>query len=90
MAITAEIKQIMEKQIELMIDQTKAYLPFVKLAFPTVKGLSDAGFTLLVGNVLPTFVTQYAMRMKSPTGQDFAEFSTITEKYRIRIKENFK
>ena len=89
MAIPAEIKQIVEKQIELMIDQTKAYLPFIKLAFPTVKDLSEACFTLIVGNVLPTFVTQYLMRMKSPTEQDFAEFGAITEKYRGKIKEMF-
>ncbi len=89
MAIPLEIKQIMEKQIELMIDQTKAYLPFVKLAFPRVKDLSDACFTLIVGNVLPTFITQYAMRMKSPTEQDFAEFVTITEKYKDQIRKMF-
>jgi hypothetical protein len=89
MAIPAEIKQIMEKQIELMIDQTKAYMPFVKLAFPRVKDLSDACFTLIVGNVLPTFITQYAMRMKSPTEQDFAEFVTITEKYKDQIRKMF-
>ncbi|HSF28419.1 MAG TPA: hypothetical protein VLA53_05310 [Nitrosopumilaceae archaeon] len=89
MAIPAEIKQIIEKQIELMIDQTKAYLPFIKLAFPRVKDLSDACFTLIIGTVLPTFVTQFAMRMKSPTEQDFAEFGTIAEKYRSKIKEMF-
>jgi len=89
MAIPAEMKQIMEKQIELMIDQTKAYLPFIKLAFPRVKDLSDACFTLIVWTVLPTFVTQYAMRMKSPTEQDFAEFGIITEKYRDEIKRMF-
>ena len=89
MAIPAEIKQIIEKQIELMIDQTKAYLPFIKLAFPKVKDLSDACFTLIVGTVLPTFVTQYAMRMKSPTEQDFTEFGIITEKYRDQIRKMF-
>ena len=89
MAIPAEIKQIIEKQIELMIDQTKAYLPFTKLAFPKVKDLSDACFTLIVGTVLPTFVTQYAMRMKSPTEQDFTEFGIITEKYRDQIRKMF-
>jgi hypothetical protein len=90
MAIPVEIKLMMEKQIELMIDQTKAYLPFIKLAFPRVTDLSDACFTLIVGTVLPTFVTQFAMRMKSFTEQDFAEFRTITEKYRVKIKEIFK
>lgn len=89
MAIPAEIRQIMEKQIELMIDQTKAYLPFIKLAFPGVKDLSDACFTLIVGTMLPTFVTQYAMRMKSPAEQDFVEFGTITENYRTKIKAMF-
>lgn len=84
MAIPAEIKQI-----ELMIDQTKAYMPFVKLAFPRVKDLSDACFTLIVGNVLPTFITQYAMRMKPHTEQDFAEFVTITEKYKDQIRKMF-
>lgn len=89
MAIPAEIKQIVEKQIELMIDQTKVYLPFIKLAFPRVDNLSDTCFTLIVGTVLPTFVTQFAMRMKSPNEEDFAEFTTITEKYRSKIKEIF-
>lgn len=89
MAIPAEIKQIVEKQIELMIDQTKVYLPFIKLAFPRVDNLSDTCFTLIVGTVLPTFVTQFAMRMKSPNEEDFAEFTTITEKYRSKIKEMF-
>ena len=90
MAIPSEIKQIIEKQIELMIDQTKAYLPFIKLAFPGVKDLSDACFNLIAGTVLPTFVTQYAMRMKSPMAPDFAEFGIITENYRGKIKEIFK
>ena len=89
MAVPVEIKHMMEKQIELMIDQTKAYLPFIKLAFPKVKDLSDACFTLIVGNVLTTFVTQYAMRMKSPTKQDFIEFVAITEKYRDQIRTMF-
>jgi len=90
MAIPTEIKQILEKQLELLVDQTRAYLPFIKLAFPKVKDLSEACFTLVVGNVLPTFVTQYAIRMQSPSEQDFAEFGTITEKYRTKIKEIFK
>lgn len=90
MAIPVEIKQILEKQFELMIDQTRAYLPFIRLTFPTIKDLSDACYTLIVGNVLPTFVTQYALRIKSPTEQDFAEFGTIAEKYRIKIKDIFK
>jgi len=58
MAIPAEIKLMIEKQIELMNDQTKAYLPFIKLAFPRVKDLADTCFTLIVGNVLSTFITR--------------------------------
>ncbi|MGQ0795929.1 MAG: hypothetical protein ACT4N5_07095 [Nitrosopumilaceae archaeon] len=90
MTIPAEIKQILEKQFELMIDQTRAYLPFIKLAFPTVKDLSETCYTLIVGNVLPTFLTHYTLRIKSPSEQDFAEFGTIAEKYRIKIKDIFK
>ena len=89
MEIPPEIKKIVENQMDLMIAQTKAYLPFIKLAFPRIKDLPDACFTLIVGNVVPTFVTQYAMRMKYTTEQDFAEFTKITQKYKEKIKEIF-
>ena len=89
MEIPPEIKKIVESQMDLMMAQTKAYLPFVKLAFPGVKDLSDACFALIVGNVLPTFVSQYSMRMKYPTQEDFAEFAKITQKYKEKIKEMF-
>ena len=89
MAIEPEIKAVIENQIELMIGQTKAYLPFIILAFPGVKDLSDAAFTLIVTNVLSIFLTQYAMRLKSPTEQDFTEFGTITTKYKEKIKKMF-
>ncbi|MEX0764353.1 MAG: hypothetical protein WDZ43_03680 [Nitrosopumilaceae archaeon] len=89
MTIDPEIKTVIENQIELMIKQTKAYLPFIRLAFPGIKDLSDAAFSLLVANVLPIFLTQYAMRLKSPTEQDFAEFGTITTKYKEKIKKMF-
>ena len=90
MIIPKEVEDILENQMQLMINQTKAYLPFIRLAFPNVKDLSDACYTLIVGNVLPVFVTQYAMRMKYPNEKDFAEFTTITEKYREKIKSIFQ
>jgi hypothetical protein len=37
MTIQPEIKEILENQMELMIKQTQAYFPFIKLAFPGVK-----------------------------------------------------
>jgi len=89
MTVQPEIKQIIENQMELMIKQAKAYLPFIKLAFPGVKDLPEMCFNLIVGNVLTTFVTQYAMRMQYPKEQDFVEFGTITQKYKEKIKEMF-
>jgi hypothetical protein len=46
-------------------------------------------FNLIVGNVLTTFVIQYAMRMQYPKEQDFVEFGTITQQYKEKIKEMF-
>jgi hypothetical protein len=89
MTIQPEIKEIIENQMDLMIKQTKAYLPFIKLAFPGIKDMSEMCFNLIVGNVLTTFVTQYAMRMQYPKEQDFVEFSTITQNYKEKIKEMF-
>ena len=89
MAIQPEIKEIIENQMDLMIKQTKAYLPFIKLAFPGVKDLSEMCFNLIVGNILTTFVTQYAMRMQYPKKQDFVDFATITQYYKEKIKEMF-
>lgn len=48
MGIPREVKQIVEKQIEVMIEQTKAYLPFIKLAFPGVKDLSESCYAIIV------------------------------------------
>jgi hypothetical protein len=90
MAIPPEIKQIIEKQMDVMIEQTKAYLPFIKLAFPGMKDLSEACYALIVGNVLPVFVTQYAMRMKYPQEQEFVEFGDLTQKYKEKIKAIFQ
>lgn len=90
MVIPPEIKQIIEKQIDIMIEQTKAYLPFIKLAFPGMKDLSEACYVLIIGNVLPVFVTQYAMRMNYPQEQEFVEFGELTQKYKEKIKAIFQ
>lgn len=90
MGIPPEVKQIVEKQIDVMVEQTKAYLPFIKLAFPGMKDLSEACYVLIVGNVLPVFVTQYAMRMKYPQEQDFIEFGEIAQKYKEKVKAMFQ
>lgn len=89
MTIPVEIKQVIEKQLDLMTEQTRAYLPFVKLAFPNVKDLSEGCFNLIIGNVFQLFLTQYAMRMKSPTEEDFSEFGLIAQKCREKIKKMF-
>jgi len=89
MTIDPEIKTVIENQIELMIKQTKVYLPFIRLAFPGIKDLSDAAFSLIVANVLPVFLTQYAMRLKSSSEQDFVEFGILTNKYKEKIKKMF-
>lgn len=89
MAIQPEIKDAVEKNMELMLNQTKAYVPFLRVAFPAVKDLSELCFNLMLGNALTTFVSQYALRMQSPKEADFAEFGTIVEQYRIKVKAMF-
>ena len=90
MAIQPEIKDAIERNMELMLTQTKSYLPFLKVAFPGAKNLSEMCYNLMVGNALTTFLTQYALRMKSPEEGDFAEFGLVVEKYRSKINEVFK
>ncbi len=90
MAIQPEIKDAIERNMELMLTQIKSYLPFLRVAFPGVKDLSEMCYNLMVGNALTTFLSQYAMRMKSPDESDFAEFGSIVEKYRSNVKEEFK
>ena len=89
MAIPADIKTAVEKNMELMTDQTRTYLPFLKVAFPNVKDFSELIFNMMVGNTLTVFVSQYAMRMQSPSEEDFAEFGKLVEQYRKKIKEMF-
>jgi hypothetical protein len=89
MTIPVDVKIVVEKNLELMTNQTKAYLPFLKTAFPNVKDFSELIFNMMVGNALTVFISQYAMRVQSPSEEDFAEFGRIAEQYRKKIKELF-
>jgi hypothetical protein len=90
MAIPEDVKEYVEKQITLMISQTEAYMPFIKVAFPYSKNLADACYNLIVGSAVSVFVNQYAMRLKYPSAEDFAEFGKITIRYRDQIDKFFK
>ena len=89
MAIPKEIEQYVENHIELLIQQTKSYLPFIKVAFPFSKNTADACYSLIVGNALSIFINQYAMRMTYPTESDFVDFGKLTIKYKDRIEKLF-
>ena len=89
MTISPDIKTAIEKNMELMINQTRAYLPFLKVAFPAVRDISELTFNMMVGNALTVFISQFAMRMQSPSEGDFAEFGKIVEPYRSKVKEMF-
>ena len=90
MPIPEDIKEHVEKQITLMISQTEAYMPFIKVAFPYSKNLADACNNLIVGSAVSVFVNQYAMRLKYPSAEDFTEFGKITVRYRDQIDKFFK
>jgi len=90
MAIPKEIQDYVEAHIKLLVQQTETFLPFIKTAFPYSKNLSDACFSLIVGNSLSIFLNQYAMRLRSPTSSDFEEFGKITMKYRDQVDKFFK
>lgn len=83
-----EISEYMKKHIEMLLAQTKSYQPFIKTAFPTMN-MSDACFNLIVANAFSVFLSQYAMRIISPTEADFAEFGTLVSQYKERISEMF-
>ena len=90
MTIPEDVQDYVEKQINLMISQTEAYLPFIRVAFPYSKNLADACYYLIVGSAVSIFVNQYAMRLKYPTPEDFTEFGKMTVKYRDQIDQFFK
>lgn len=83
-----EIQDFMKKHLDLLLQQAKTYQPFIKTAFPGVN-LADACFNLVVGNAFSVFLGQYAMRMMSPTEQDFSEFGSLTSQYKEKIDELF-
>ncbi len=90
MPIPEDIQDFVEEQINLMISQIEAYLPFIKVAFPYSKNLADACYNLIVGSAVLIFLNQYAIRLKYPTAEDFTEFGKITLKYRDQIDQFFK
>jgi hypothetical protein len=90
MPIPEDIQDFVEEQINLMISQIEAYLPFIKVAFPYSKNLADACYNLIVGSAVLIFLNQYAMRLKYPTAEDFTEFGKVTLKYRDQIDQFFK
>ena len=90
MAIPTDVQEYVEKNIKLMISQTETYLPFIKVAFPYSKNIADGVYNLIVGSALSVFVNQYAMRMKYPTAEDFADFRKIAFKYRDQVDQFFK
>ena len=90
MAIPSDIGDFVEKHIKLMISQTESYLPFIKVAFPYSNNIADGVYNLIIGSALSVFVNQYAMRMKNPTVEDFAEFGKIALKYRDQVDQFFK
>ena len=79
-----EIQDYMNKHLDLLVNQAKSYQPFLKNAFPGIN-LSD----LIVGNAFSVFLGQYALRMISPTEDDFTEFGQLVGQYRNKINEMF-
>jgi len=83
-----EIMDFMKKHMDLLLDQTKSYQPFIKNAFPGVNP-ADACFNVIVGNAFSVFLSQYAMRLISPTEQDFADFGNLASQYKEKIDALF-
>jgi hypothetical protein len=75
--------------MDLMMSQTDIYSPFLKVAFPRVRDFSELVFDMMVRNALIIFISQYTMRILSPTEEDFAEFRKMVEPYRSKVKELF-
>ena len=90
MAIPADVEEVVEKHIKLMISQTETYLPFIRVAFPYSNNVADGVYNLIIGSALSIFVNQFAMKMKNPTVNDFTEFGKIALKYRDQVDQFFK
>jgi len=89
MAIPDDIEEYVEKHIKLMISQTETYLPFIKVAFPYSNNVADGVYSLIIGSALSVFVNQFAMKMKYPTAEDFADFGKVALKYRDQVDKFF-
>lgn len=85
-----DIEAYVDNHLNLLVQQTETYLPFIKTAFPYSKNMADACFSLIVGNALSVFINQYSMRLKYPTQQDFEDFGKLSLKYRSQIDRFFK
>ena len=46
MTIQPEIKATIEMNMEFMLNQTKAYLSFLKVAFPAAQDISELTFSI--------------------------------------------
>ena len=90
MVIPVEVEEFVEKHIKLMISQTETYLPFIKVAFPYSNNVADGVYNLIIDSALSVFVNQFALRMKYPTAEDFADFGKIALKYRDQVDQFFK
>jgi hypothetical protein len=89
MAIPDDIEEYVEKHIKLMISQTETYLPFIKVAFPYSNNVADGVYSLIIGSALSVFVNQFAMKMKYPTAEDFADFGKVALRYRDQVDKFF-
>lgn len=83
-----EIHDFLTRHLNLLVSQTQAYTPFIKNAFPNTK-MSEACFNLMVGNTFSVFLSQYAMRMQTPSQEDFADFGSLVAQYKSKIEEAF-
>ncbi len=83
-----EISDFIKNHIEMLVSQTKAYQPFIKTAFPAMN-MADACMNLIAANAFSVFLSQYSMRMLSPTESDYMEFGTLIAQYVNKINEIF-
>ncbi len=83
-----DIYEYMKNHLEKLLVQTKTYEPFIKTAFPMMN-MADACFNVIAANAFTVFLSQFAMRMISPTTSDFSEFGTLVGQYKDKVNEIF-
>ncbi|MFM7796781.1 MAG: hypothetical protein ACKO7N_08460 [Candidatus Nitrosotenuis sp.] len=83
-----DISDYMKNHMEKLLVQTKTYQPFIKTAFPLIN-MSDACFNVIAANAFTVFLSQYAMRMISPTELDCSEFGSLVGQYKDKVSEIF-